>query len=666
MKRILVLASSAALVLGGCNKVDHVTGGPSPASSVSFSTYLGTKGLEKTDFKMGDQFFTYGVKTVADFDVTAPAFTEYVFKGVAPLAHGMTVTHMGLEDDKPLWEYNEVAPWDDKKATFFAVSPVPQGAVNYGITLKPIAEKDTIPSIDFEVVGGYATGAAGADILAASEKIKEQADLMWAYSPNNIKTGGAIQMSFRHALSQLRFSVKAFHTMGLLRINSVTLKKVMTKGTLTLAHDETTKGDVNYLGGWSAASAPLDFAVNLLTENVGAIDPFVFIPGVSEAPIPINITDNDEALMMIPQVLTGIGLEVKYSYSHDGKDWQNYETGTLLDYELAKLSSHWNPNIRYNYCLNINPGKAITFTGDIEEWDPIDSQLDMEYRTFDAKATPHALTVADGSDAKFDIQEGDMVSVEYVYDPVVTGGHEWLTYTSAASGATAKPLTKVAPVTATAAQKGDWKLSVEKNLYPNVRKAVVTVNRAPFKKMINGVEKSFSGGVAKFIVTQDAGKALAPTSVLYGSQNATVLTGFNGTTTNSYPNALGTVAYATQSAILAADGERPYVRFRVAKNRAQAGTASLANAITLLCAAYSEEGMPAGKWRVPRLAELKLIYLNRAAIDLTLTEKLGTGVHWSTTLSTTANNYYTFDISAGSSNTVASGTALYVRCVAEE
>lgn len=662
MKKILVLASSAALVLSGCNRVDRLKDGPSPDESrVSFSTYLGTKGLEKTDFKMGDQFFTYGVKTDADFNVKTPAFTEYVFTGSAPLNHGLTVTHMGLDGVNPIWEYNEVAPWDNKKATFFAVSPVPQGTVTHGVTLNAIAN-NAIPKVNFEVVGGYTAGAAKADILAASEKIKEQADLMWAYSPDNIKTGGVIQMQFRHALSQLSFSVKAYHTTGLLRVNSVTLKKVMTKGTLALAHDQANKGAVNYLGGWNAASAPLDFAVNLLTEKVGAIDPFVATPGDTE-PAKINITDNDEALMMIPQVLTGIGLEVRYSYSLDGKEWINYESGTALDYELAKLSSHWNPNKRYNYCLNINPGKAITFNAAIDEWDPLNSQLDMEYRTFDAKATPHELTVADGTHAKFDIKQGDKVSVAYIYNPVVPDGEEWLNYTTGASGAVATQLKAATAVTASAANAGNWKLSVVKNLYPNVRKAVVTVDRAPFKKMVNGQEISFSAGVAKYVVTQVAGPALAPTSVMYGvGPNGAILTGLNGYTTTSYPNALGTTAYTTGNDAFA--GEYPYIRFRVAKQIPTSST-SLTSAISA-CAAYSEEGMPAGKWRMPRMAELFLIYRNQAAIDLQLTDKLNTHNYWSTTLTATANNYYIVSMSNGGAFQSLISSSYFVRCVAEE
>lgn len=669
MKRILVLASSAALVLSGCNKVDRLKDGPLPtASTVSFSTYLGgtTKGLEKTDFKMGDQFFTFGVKTGdADFNVQTPAFTQYVFTGAAPLEHGLTVTHMGLDGTTPIWEYNEVAPWDDQKATFFAVSPVPQGAKNYGITLKPIAD-NVIPAIDFKVVGGYAAGAIGSDILAASEKIKEQPDLMWTYSPNNVKTGGVIQMPFQHALSQLSFSVKAYHTAGILRINSITLKKVMTKGTLALAHDESKKGTVDYLGGWNVATEPMEFAVNLLTEKVAAIDRFVPTADVTE-PVQITITDADEALMMIPQVLTGIGLEVKYSYSADGEQWQNYESGTNLDYELSKLSSYWNPNMRYNYCLNINPGKAIGFQADIEAWDPVNNTVDMEYRTFDAKATPHALTVADGSQAEFELKTGDKVSVEYIYNPVVNNAQEWMTYLSDAAGASALTLTAANAVTVTDANAGKWKLLVEKNFYPNVRKAVVTINRAPYKKMINGNEVLFSAGVAKYIITQAAGAALTPTTVLYGNQNATVLNSLNGYTTVSYPNAWGTTAYASSSAACAATGERPFVRFRVARSRSAITAISGPNVLAA-CANYSEEGMPAGKWRLPRLSEMVVMFNNRIAISQVLTEPLAVSTaHWSATLGT-GTLFWWLDFTTGAVNTTSNAGAnmSFIRCVAEE
>ncbi|MEG0602619.1 MAG: fimbrillin family protein [Mucinivorans sp.] len=677
MKRILVLASSAALVLSGCNKVDRLKDGPLPAAStVSFSTYLGgtTKGQQKTDFKMGDQFFTFGVKTGdADFDVKNPAFTQYVFTGASPLDHGLTVTHMGLDGTTPIWEYNEVAPWDNQKATFFAVSPVPQGAQTYGVTLRPIAN-NVIPAIDFKVVGGYAVGATSSDVLAASEKIKEQADLMWSYSPNNVKTGGVIQMPFHHALSQLSFSVKAYHTAGILRVNSITLKKVMTKGALSLAHDESKKGAVDYLGGWNAATEPMEFAVNLLTEKVAAIDRFIPTVDLTE-PVKINITDADEALMMIPQVLTGIGLEVKYSYSIDGEQWQNYESGTALDYELSKLSSHWNPNMRYNYCLNINPGKAIGFNADIEAWDPVNNTVDMEYRTFDAKATPHALTVADGSDAQFELKTGDKVSVEYIYTPAVTGGQEWMTYLGEAAGATAKTLTAANAVTVTDADAGKWKLLVEKNFYPNVRKAVVTINRAPYKKTINGKEVLFSAGVAKYIITQAAGAALTPATVFYGGQNGTVLTGLNGYTTVSYPNAWGTTAHAGITSACAANGERPFIRLRVSQARtspdgAEGSVGSNGSKALETCATYFEEGMPAGKWRLPRLSEMKLLFNNQNTINRGIREPLNTmnNFTWCATLNNGPSTVFLYNLYTDVANTVSNTTTstYYVRCVAEE
>ncbi|MEG2727557.1 MAG: hypothetical protein RSA26_00635, partial [Mucinivorans sp.] len=220
-----------------------------------------------------------------------------------------------------------------------------------------------------------------------------------------------------------------------------------------------------------------------------------------------------------------------------------------------------------------NPGKAIGFNADIEAWDPVNNTVDMEYRTFDAKATPHALTVADGSDAQFELKTGDKVSVEYIYTPAVTGGQEWMTYLGEAAGATAKTLTAANAVTVTDADAGKWKLLVEKNFYPNVRKAVVTINRAPYKKTINGKEVLFSAGVAKYIITQAAGEAFTP--IMSISSTAPGVTIPKGGATY-YTNITSNTDWKAEAtnATVTASGSGDVTTFAIKANSSPVGTAA--------------------------------------------------------------------------------------------
>lgn len=498
MKRFLVLASVAAVMLSSCNKTQELPGGGgSDQKTVRFDTYLGnqTKGVSKNAFKMGDQFHTFGVKTVADFDVTAPAFTEYVFLGTGG-DHGAVVSHYGLDDaGKAIWNFDEVAPWDEKKATFFAFSPVPQGLETYGITIKPISD-NAIPAIDYKVVGGYDPAIIDLNdpvVAAARSMIKKQPDLLYSFSPNNTEGGGVIQMPFQHSLSQVRFSVRAGHSAGsFLRLNSVTLTSVNTKGELKLATDESKKGEVTYVGGWGIATEPENFDINLKTEVVYAIP-----GGVTTV---WSVTDDDESLLMIPQKLTGAGLKIRYSYSVDGIEWQEYEAGTSMDYVLSDLTPTWQPNKSYNYIINITPGKAIVFKPVVDAWEPVGT-ADLEYRKFVLPSAAGPLSIkSDGTNEKFTLNKGDKISASYV------NGAAWIEVTDAAVGSTKVDLTATA-IEVTDATKGDWDLSLKSNILvgATLRKATIIIERAPYEKTLsNGSKIMVKAGVAKYEISQSA------------------------------------------------------------------------------------------------------------------------------------------------------------------
>lgn len=499
MKRILVLATVAGLTLS-CNKTEEIQGNVSPNTKhVSFETYLGrTRGVSKDDFKMGDQFCTFGVKTGgAVFDVKTPAFTAYVFNNASKSA---AVSHMGVNaaSGQVVWTYGDPTPWDEQNATFFAYSPVAQGAQTFGITNPTIAD-NTIPTIDFQVTGGYdpaITDLLDPDVWAASSLIKDQTDLMWAFSPNNSKSTGTINLDFGHALSQVRFSVRGFHDKGLLRINSVTLKKVMTKGTLRLAHDQSATaspkpGDLNYLGGWNTASDAKNFAVNLQTEIVSAIPAMATGQTV---PTTWGITDQDESLMMIPQTLTGLELEVRYSYSSDGVEWTDYVSGSAMDFVLSTLSSHWNPNKRYNYILNIYPGKAIKFTATIERWEPYGGDADLEYREFNVSSATGSISVmGDGTSESFDMKQGDQITATYA------DGTGWLSGADAA----AVESTLGSPIIISASNAGKWVFKATSNSSGALRKATIVIERAPYDKLLpDGSTIKVKGGKSKYQITQ--------------------------------------------------------------------------------------------------------------------------------------------------------------------
>lgn len=660
MRKILVLASVAAVALSSCNKTEPLTGGKdTQVKGVSFDTYLGrTKGVSKDAFKMGDQFCTFGVKTSgANFDLAAPLFTEYVFNNTSKSA---VVSHLGIDPktNTAIWNYGDPTPWDEQKATFFAFSPVPQGASTFGITNPTIAD-NSIPTIDFEVVGGYdptITNLNDPAVSAARELIKTQADLMWAYAPDNTKASEVIQLEFRHALSQIRFSARGYHNQGLLRINSITIVNALTKGKLDLANDIANSGKIDYLGGWKTVTDPKSFAVNLQTEAVSAIPPHV--GAVGTVPTTWPVTDDDESLMMIPQALTGLKLEVRYSYSEDGKVWNDYESGSAMDFVLSTLSSHWNPNMRYNYILSIYPGKAIRFTSTIDAWEPFAKEADLEYRKFDALASGGSLTKADGTAEKFTLNEDDKIKTTYDV------GADWIVATDKTG---AKHILNGTVITVAAGNAGQWEIETIANDNVTARTGTVVIERAGEKINADGSKDKIKAGVAKYVISQNAGLALVANSVVYGGKNGTIVTGLDGFTLKSYSNALGTTALATEANIYTT--EKPVRRARIAMK--DAGVASSLAAAITACGAYSEAGAAAGKWRVARASELKLHSLNKTVINSIVGfTALANAAYWSTSLQTAGvtSSYWTINFAT---NTMAAlvedgtNTAL-VRCVFEE
>lgn len=406
MRKFLVFAASIAAMVG-CTKqfVDtpDTVGG---SSEVGFDTYVAnpTKGVAKSGFVMGDQFFVYGGRTgTENFNVAAPSFTEWVFDVANFPKLGATVSNYGNN----VWRYSPVATWDDQKVTFFGFSPVPTATETYGITMANPANLTTIPEIEFAVKGGYAVGATADDIAASRLLTKEQVDLLWVATPDQSKGTPTVAMMFKHALTRLNFSVRSQAPAGtVIRINEITLKNAVVNGKLALAHDETSKGNLDYIGGWKAAATPekKNFAINLINSEASLIkDNAVH-----------NITDDDEALMMIPQSLTGLEIEFKYAYSADnGVTWENYETGAATTVKLDQgTNTHWNPNKQIRYILNVVPGETIGFTADVEAWGAEDN---IEFISKGVSQLAQDIT-------KMNLKANDEISV-------ITGG-DWITYTT--------------------------------------------------------------------------------------------------------------------------------------------------------------------------------------------------------------------------------------------
>lgn len=451
MKRFLVFAAAAATMFSSCTKqyVDEVgqTGG---STTVGFNTHVAAsvKGVAKTGFVMGDQFFVYGGKTgAANFVIETPNNGEWAYTGPNFPKLGATVSNYG--DD--VWRYDNPVPWNGSKITFFAFSPVPDPKADgeqYGIEM-PEPAVNTIPTIDFEVKGGYPASDAITSESAnkARAENKKQVDLLWAFAADKSSVDRSVALDFNHALTQINFSIKSKAPVGhMIRINTIAVKNVATTATLALAHNENADpkpGSLAYLGGWTAHAGVKSFPVNLKNSVAALIK-----DNGTHA-----INDGDEALMMIPQSLQNVELEVCYAYSADGIAWEEYKNGVAVTVKLGEFNTHthWNPNKAIRYVINITPGDVISFTAKVEDWGQ-----QGEIEIIHANPGQNATMLQD-----IPVQAGDSISVR-------NGG--WITYSD---GNEVKLLTTT-PVVAPA----NCKFAVLANIIPAIREDQIIVQKA--------------------------------------------------------------------------------------------------------------------------------------------------------------------------------------------
>ena len=221
---------------------------------------------------------------------------------------------------------NLVAPiyWDWLKnhACFYAVYPKPD---NNKLKLSPTSYAGT-PYVNFEV----------------EPNVTNQKDLMTACSGNvhtDIGTMSATaprtDLTFRHALTAVRFKVgqNLSWNKTIIQVEIVGAKG---KGKYTLPTDK------NHIGTWSEVSTPTTFTLSgVSVSTTGAVNNVI-----------MGHNQDNYVFYMIPQTLTGAGVQVKVFFS-DGSTpitatlTGQWKPGTTKTYALSQNTSDW------SYVLNV-------------------------------------------------------------------------------------------------------------------------------------------------------------------------------------------------------------------------------------------------------------------------------------------------------------------------
>ena len=367
MKKILILAASAALVLAAsCTKNEVVSTVNDEQHAIGFSNYAprsitraGTSYIDATVLPNGSQFVVYGyANTAATWASTlAPAFMN-----------GVTVTFSGTDSSEATQDYSPVRYWPAGDAanldwlSFYGYYPasgagiaptVTTGLGSYVFTAQDNA-KDMIDFMVTDLAKDYVYGtAAGTD--------------------PNVAVDGVVPLTFHHALTKVQFVFQTDNTDAntTITINSATLKNIVKKGTLTV--QETFATATNNTSPWAPSTEAADKGDYTVTINKATADVDLTnaTAGTPVTPKPMTV-DNEDIFLMVPQeVTTGKNLVIVWTVTTSGVATQNTSTIDLSDINISvggESSNLWKANKSVIYTITVGL-KPIKFTGSVTAWD---------------------------------------------------------------------------------------------------------------------------------------------------------------------------------------------------------------------------------------------------------------------------------------------------------
>lgn len=414
MKKSLIFAATAAVVLSACAKVD--TYKVSEQEAVSFGVYAGkaaTKAVSGTDYGTvtttslqgsSNGFGVFGYYTDAD---------DYASNTKANFMYNQQVTYSGSA-----WTYNPVKYWpnehgasavstDTDKLTFLAYAPFVANKDIAGDKGVSITDKAGSAAADEGITAMTANNVAGDAVLtfkvpASSE---EQIDLLYgvmkatyvdvegatigtANKPlENLtkqKTDGKVEILFKHALAKIAIDIKDVVD----AVSPVTSVDPASDGTKVVVEKLTVKGTIGtdgklnlYTGAWSDTASGASFDVTPLPSDIysGATAPTTYptVDGVKETGLG---TGNTIDLMVVPAAGAEItGVEITYYICTedpqlDGgvsivKNVISKDLGTAITIEQGK-----------QYGLNVLLGlTSIKLDATVEDWDDsaADTNVDL-------------------------------------------------------------------------------------------------------------------------------------------------------------------------------------------------------------------------------------------------------------------------------------------------
>lgn len=367
--KILAVAAVATVFASCSNEEELANVGKSESNAIRFAGISGLSDTRTTPINTTNL-------TTTNFDVMAfmSADNALFMGGKHELGHsdqGVKIVY-----NTSAWDYadpDQMAYWPTAgDVDFYAVSPaITDDLVHQGFKYDMTS---TLKTITYATVDEYNT---------TSRETKTNHDVMYAVAKGLNKTNNgttAVQMNFKHILSQVVFKAKTTSNILEVDVKSVKIHNFVHSGTFTLPAGEPA------MSNWSTSP---DEAVSIATVKLNAAN-------VKTNNAVVDLSDMASPLMMIPQQLKkwstySAGTAVSKADADNAKECyleismklkqnDSYLIGSAAEYKTVYVpfdnGTGWEPGKRYIYTLIFGGGYD-------DQGEPILSPIKFEAATVD-------------------------------------------------------------------------------------------------------------------------------------------------------------------------------------------------------------------------------------------------------------------------------------------
>ena len=361
-KNLFMTAAAIAALLTGCSTDEEIANIETSAkNAIGFNIVSNGAETKATIYNNGSTNF--------DFDVFAFDGSGNYFMGKDG-GHGYSanednsITHDGVQItyNNQKWDYmnpTELAYWPTNSLDFYAVSPTNFNVQSY-FMLYSWSIKSNQQTISYTTTNEFQTNIKDLDVMYAVAK-----------GQRKDTKNGAVQLNFKHILSQVLFKAKVQYESMTVTIKKMKIHNFAVGGIFTFPSEDVEPTLTN----WKSTRS---FAAHIVkTSQV-----------VVKSKDPVNITDVDNPMLFIPQTLTA--WDTSISKEEADKEENNFQSYLEVDCKIEQngatayegtlyipFGTEWQPGKRYIYTLIFGGGydehgkpilTPITFEPTVEPW----------------------------------------------------------------------------------------------------------------------------------------------------------------------------------------------------------------------------------------------------------------------------------------------------------